>query len=308
MPIKKKQTTKYTSFLLFSLLILSLFFIACTKEKEILDKKKPALKVYTSLFAFEHFARILLPDSEIESLVPPGVDPHHFEPSLKDIQKLHNANIVIYIGNTDVDRWIDKIKDELIKKGIKVIRIQDSIQLKNYAFSREIDPHVWLDPIMSLDIVREIKDKAIELSPQQKDIILKNFTNFEKKLRELEISYRETLSNCTLKDIISTHEFLNYPSLRYDFKAHFIVHEPEEEASPKKIKILKDLAKKKSIEYIITEPEGEKIAKTLSQEAGLKVLNFNTYHTKTDKDYISAMKENLKVLATALKCELKNGK
>lgn len=295
-------------FLIFSLITLSLLLIACAKEREKSDNKQRALKVYTSVSAFAHFAKILLPDSEIESLVPPGVDPHHYEPSLKDIQKLHEANMIIYIGNTDMDRWLDKIKDELIKKGIKVIRLQDSLKLKNYYFSKEIDPHIWLDPIMSLDIVSAIKDKAIELSPYQKDIILKNFINFEKKLKELEKSYRETLSNCALKDLISTHEFLNYPSIRYDFKAHFIVHEPEEEASPKRIKILKDLAKKKSIEYIITEPEGEKIAKTLSQEAGLKVLNFNTYHTKTDKDYISAMKENLKVLATALKCELKNGK
>lgn len=299
---------KHLSFSLVFLIALTLILFACSKESEKKGKNIPSLKVYTSLFAFENFVKNLLPDAEVESLIPAGVDPHHFEPSLKDIQKLYSANMIIYLGDTDVDRWIDKVKDELTKKGIRVIRLQDSLSMKSYISSKELDPHVWLDPLLSIEILRLMKNNAIVLLPERKDFIEKNFSNYEEKLKEIDRAYRENLSNCAIKDVISTHEFLNYLSERYNFNSHFIVHEPEDEPSPKKVKKLKELIRKNRIDYILTEPEGEKIAETLSQETGVKPLNFNTYHRKTEKDYISVMKDNLKALSTALKCETKNAK
>ncbi len=119
----------------------------------------------------------------------------------------------------------------------------------------------------------------------------------------MEQVYRETLSGCKLQDIVSTHEFLNYLSARYGFNAYFIVHEPEQEPSPKHIKRIKELMKNKSIEYIISEPEGEKLARALSEETKAKILNFNTYHTKSNSDYIEVMKSNLNLLSIALQCK-----
>lgn len=299
---------KKRAFLAVFLIGLILVFSACSKEPQKEKEKISPLKVYTSLFASEHFIKNLLPDIDVESLIPPGVDPHHFEPSLKDIQKLYSANMIIYLGDTDVDRWIDKMRDELNQRGIRVIRLQDGLSIKSYKSSKERDPHVWLDPLLSLEMVKLMKDNLLTLLPDKRDLIEKNFSNYETKLKEIDIAYRENLSKCAIKDVISSHEFLNYLSERYNFTTHFIVHEPEDEPSPKKIKKLKEIIKKNHIEYVITEPEGEKIAKILSQEINVKPLNFNTYHTKTEKDYISVMKDNLQVLAKALKCETKNAK
>lgn len=300
-----EQRTVLFYFLFALFIVLTMSVVACSKIQEKSKNKKQTFKIYTSLFVLEHFAKILLPDAEVESLIPAGVDPHHFEPSLKDIQRLYNADMIIYLGDTDVDRWIDKIKDELIQKGVKVIRLQDSLSLKKYTSSDEIDPHVWLDPVLSMEIAKIIKEKASQLSPERKEVIERNFSNYEQKLIELDKAYKETLSNCALKDAISTHEFLNYLASRYGFNSYYIVHEPEDEPSPKKIKKLKDFMKQNSIEYIISEPEGEKIARALSQETGAKTLNFNTYHTSSKKDYLNVMKDNLKVLSIALKCAIK---
>lgn len=297
------------SFLLILLIItFGIIISGCSSEPAKKEKNGGTLKVYVSIYPFEYFARAILPDADIESLVPTGVDPHHFEPSLKDIQKLHTADIVIYIGDTDVDRWIDKVKPELTSRGVRVIRLQDNLRLMNYKSSKEIDPHIWLDPLLVLDASKEIKERALQISSVNSDKVIKNFQTLESKLKELDSMYRDTLSKCSLKDVVSTHEFLNYLAAKYGFKAHSIVHEPEDEPSPKKIKNLKELVKREKIEYIITEQEGERIAKALSQEAGVKVLGFNTYHTKTEKDYISVMTDNLNALATALKCETKRDK
>lgn len=302
-----KKTKNSVFFLLFIITILSLMITACAKESKKEEGQIKTIKVKTSLFALEHFVKTLLPEAEVESVIPSGVDPHHFEPSLKDIQKLYDSSLIIYIGDTDVDRWIDKIKDELINKGVKMLRLQDSLSLIKYSSSKEVDPHLWLDPVLSLEILRLIKQSAIEILPNKREFIEKNFVSYEQKLKELDKAYRDVLSKCRLKDAISSHEFLNYLGARYGFNSHFIVHEPEDEPSPKRIKVLKELVRKNSIEYIITEPEGEKISKTLSQETGAKPLSFNTYHTKTERDYLNVMRDNLKVLATALKCEIKNG-
>lgn len=288
---------------IFISILIALFTYSCTKKEEKVEKKTQPLKIYTSLYAFEHFSKVLLPDAEVESLIPSGVDPHHFEPSLKDIQKLYGGSLVIYIGDTDVDRWIDKLSKELIQRGVKVLRIQDKITIKPYSSSKELDPHIWLDPEIAGEIIKAIKDALIAIAPDKKAEIEKNFVVHEAKIKELAKVYQETLSNCQLKDIVTTHEFLNYLGFRYGLNVHYIVHEPDNEPSLKRVKQLKEIMRKNSIEYIVTEPEGERISKALSKETGAKLLNFNTFHTKTDRDYYTVMKDNLKVLAEALRCQ-----
>jgi len=277
-----------------------LVFTSCSQKPE-----KSSITVYTTVYPLQEFTKWIIPEAQVQGLIPAQADPHDFEPSLKDIQKLYSANMVIYLGNTDIDRWIEKIKDELSQKGVKVVRLQDYISFKKYSSGNELDPHVWLDPLMVLEIIKVIKEKAQELNPEKKDIYEKNFSSFSERLKEIDSAYKQALSKCSIKDVIVTHEFLNYPAEKYGFRAHFIVHEPEQEPSLKKIKELKDFMKKNSIEYIISEPEGERISRALSEETGAKALEFNTFHRAgtSQKDYFQVMKENLEVLKTALKCK-----
>ncbi|MDI6713610.1 MAG: zinc ABC transporter substrate-binding protein [Thermodesulfovibrio sp.] len=287
------------NFILFLIFIFSLLIsTSCSKKTE-----KADITIYTSLYPLEQFTKWIIPEANINRLIPQGVDPHYFEPSLKDIQKLYTAKMIIYLGNTDIDRWIDKIKNDLIQRGVKVIRLQDHINFKTYSSGNEIDPHVWLDPQLSIEILKIIRDVAKESFPDKREIYEKNFSRYLLKLKELDEAYRKNISNCNLKDVITTHEFLNYLSARYDFNAYFIVHEPDEEPSLKKIKKLKELIKKNSIKYIITEPEGEKIARVLSEETKVEILPFNTLHSGFDKDYFEIMYENLKILKKALICD-----
>ncbi len=303
-PLKTSKLSIFSIILIF----LCLISFACTREKPREEKITQPIKIYTSLFVFENLTKQLIPHGEIESLITKGVDPHNFEPSLKDIQKLYKANLVIYLGDTDVDRWIDKIKDELLQKGVKVLRLQDFLPMSPYKASKELDPHVWLDPVMTREIIKLIKDEIIALKPEEKNLVEKNYLLYKEKLENLDKKYREKLINCTLRDVISSHEFLNYLASRYNINTHFIVHEPEEEPSPKRIKFLKDFVKKNKIEYILTEPEGEKITQTLRAEVNLEPLIFNTYHNKNEKEYLSVMEENLQSLSKALKCKGNNEK
>lgn len=285
---------------LFFLFLIFIFIIfACSQTKQNSDK----IKIYTTIYPFEQFSQWLIPHAQIEVLIPEGADPHHFEPSMKDIQRFYTANMIIYIGDTDIDRWMDRIKNELTHKGVKVIRIQDYVTLKKYSSGNEFDPHLWLDPLSVIEILKVIKNAIQEISPDKRQIYEKNFQYYESKLRELDRAYKNRLSLCKKKDIIITHEFLNYTGARYGFNCHFIVHEPTEEPSLKKIKELKEFMKKNSIHCIVSEPEGERIARVLSEETRAKILKFNTFHKRTTKDYLEAMQENLKILSEALDCK-----
>lgn len=289
-----------TKNLIFSLFLIFFFIIfACSQKQQDSEKR---IKIYTTIYALEQFTRWLIPDARIHVLVPEGADPHHFEPSLKDIQSLYTADMIIYTGDTDIDRWMDRIKNEISRKGVKVIRIQDYVRLEKYSSGNEFDPHVWLDPLSVIEIMKVIKNELQEISPEKKQIYEKNFMNYKSKLYLLDLAYKHSLSSCKKSDVIITHEFLNYTGKRYGFNSHFIVHEPEEEPSVKEIKKLKDFMKKKSIHYIVSEVEGDRIARVLSEETGAKILQFNTFHRKSEKDYLEIMQENLKALVTAMDC------
>lgn len=199
--------------ILFLIFILSLLIpTSCSKKTEKLD-----ITIYTSLYPLEQFTKWIIPEANINRLITQGVDPHHFEPSLKDIQKLYTAKIIIYLGDTDIDRWIDKIKNDLIQREVKVIRLQDHINFKTYSSGKEIDPHVWLDPQLSIEILKIIRDVTKESFPDKSEIYEKNFSQYVSRLKKLDETYRENILNCNLKDVITTHDFFKLSKCKIRF-------------------------------------------------------------------------------------------
>ena len=50
----------------------------------------------------------------------------------------------------------------------------------------EFDPHVWISPILSIELATTIKDSLIEASPDKKDAFEQNFEELKKDLLELD--------------------------------------------------------------------------------------------------------------------------
>lgn len=287
-----------------SLFLAFLFIIGLTAcgSKTAVKPSKPV--VYASFYPIYDLASKIGGDKiTVKTIIPPGVEPHDWEPSTKDVAEMTKANVILYLG-LGMDSWIDKIKSSASKtvfyevsKGVEPIKAGNAI-----------NPHIWLSPKSSLAMAKNINEALQKTDSKNKDYYNKNYENLKNTLETLDKEYTDNLSKAKLKTFIVYHSAFDYIARDYGLKQESLVGMSDEaEASPARMAEVINLIKKENIKYIFTEPlTSPKPIETIAKETGIKVLPLNTIEglSKEDEakkaDYISLMKENLKNLKKAL--------
>lgn len=98
---------------------------------------------------------------DIETLIPIGVEPHDFEPTIQQIQNAESADMIVYNG-IGLEKWIDKINSKI---KIDASDGFNPITNNNTKIIGANDPHVWLDPILAMKEVENIRDALVKVDP-----------------------------------------------------------------------------------------------------------------------------------------------
>ena len=242
-------------------------------------------------------------------LVPPGIEPHDWEPSIQDLQLIQQADIII-INGVGFENWfedIEKLNLELAiidsSNGINIIKEIDVNQHENNYFDVSLaDPHIWLNPTLAKLQVKNIADGLIKLDPDNSVYYRDNSENYIKKLDTLDSKIRNELSNCN-KDFVAFHNAFTYFAKEYGLNQHTIVsNEPHSESTSKTLEKIISLAKEMKIQIIFTE-EGidKRTSEVIAKELGGKVLTLSPLEiSETSTTYIEKMEVNLVNLKEAL--------
>lgn len=85
------------------------FIFAFVVMLALVDTSFAQLKVVTTFSVIEDLVKNIGPSHlEITNLVPPGEDPHLFEPKPKDIEKVRSADI-IFANGFMFEPWLNKL-------------------------------------------------------------------------------------------------------------------------------------------------------------------------------------------------------
>ena len=264
------------------------------------------LVVISSFFPLDQFVRKIGGDFVQSSvLIPVGVEPHDFEPTIKQIQSLNSADVLVY-NDLGLENWIHKtnvINKINASKGINA----------TYSDKRKItpDPHVWLDPLLAKKQVENIRDGLMMIDPVHKDIYFENAKSLMNELDKLDKTIRSELESCKKRDFISFHNSFSYFALRYGVTQHSISGSaPEAEITPLRLTEIIDLARKLGISVIYSEELVDpRKALVISEEIpNGKVLTLSPIEgiTKNEQNmgigYLDKMNENIRNLAEGLEC------
>lgn len=87
------------------------------------------LKVVVTIYPVYDFAGNIGGDRiDLTCLVPPGAEPHEWEPSPRDLAELHKADVFIYCG-AGMEQWVAKTMQAINKPGITMIDAGKNIEL-----------------------------------------------------------------------------------------------------------------------------------------------------------------------------------
>jgi zinc transport system substrate-binding protein len=244
---------------------------------------------------------------DVKLLVPVGVEPHDWEPTIKDVQQMQKSDLII-INGIGFESWVDKL-NEMNYQGM-LVDTSDGIIIKNIdeEFSTQEhanksgDPHIWLNPVFAKIQVQNIADAFSNSDPKNKQYFQENAANYINKLDLLDLKIRNELSGCN-HDFIAFHHAFSYFADEYDLTQHTIIPSYASHAEPtaKTLENVINKAKQHNLKVIFTEETADpKTSQVIANEIGGKILVLSPLEIADDGTYISRMTENLNNLKEAL--------
>jgi len=213
------------------------------------------IKIVASFFPIYEFVKRVGGDKiDASVLIPVGAEPHDFDPTIQQIQNAQTAAAVVYNGAGMETTWINKVNPKFVIDSSKGLNLLSTNGPEIHA---PTDPHIWLDPILVIHQVENIRDGLIEVDPKNAIYYKNNAQSFIGQLKSLDVAIRGNLSssNCAKRDFIAFHNAFGYFAKEYGLKQHSI-HEgltPEGEILPQRLVEVVQLANKIGINVIYSE-------------------------------------------------------
>lgn len=308
------------------LLSLALLYCSACQKKGGGKTGGRKLQVITTLFPMYDFARTIAGDkAEVLMLLPPGVEPHGFEPKPEDILKVNRADLFIY-----TNRYMEPWAADLLKgagnsevlvvdagSGVKFLPATGGNAHAGNGEAEEahhhggMDPHIWLDLGNAQIMVDNIAGALARKDPANRDYYLGRAAAYKAQLAALDKRFQVELAGCATRRFISGgHYAFGYLAARYGlaYVAASAIS-ADAEPTPKKLAELVKLVKDNHLQYVFYEELlAPTVADTIARETGVRLLKLNGIHNVSKDElargvtFLSLMEQNLANLKVGLQC------
>ncbi|MGA3175079.1 MAG: zinc ABC transporter substrate-binding protein [Syntrophorhabdales bacterium] len=318
-----RKAAAFASCLLF---LASLALNACGR-KEAPGGEEKRLTVVTTLFPLYDFARnVGGRKADVSLLLPPGVEPHSFEPKPGNLLRLQKADIFVYTGDF-MEPWATVLIEGVQRPDLIVVDSSRGVALRSRLQAEgplgggkapggggpgtPIDPHIWLDLANAKIIVENILAAFVKKDPAGRAFYEKNAESYKSRLSELDERFRKGLASCRTRLFVhGGHYAFNYLAARYGL-TYISVYgpTPDREPSPRHLAEIVQEMKRRNIKYIFYEELlRPRMAQTIAQETGARLLPLNGGHNVTKEElergvsFISILERDLDNLKVGLQC------
>lgn len=244
--------------------------------------------------------------AEVTALVPPGVEPHDWEPSPRDVSLVQRASVVVHTG-TGLDAWAVRL---LAALPARTAVINGARGLSLLPQGPGVDPHVWLDPTLARAQAQTIADGLAQADPAGRPVYLENATALAARLDALDQAFAAGLRDCARREVVTTHAAFAYLTRRYQLtQVPIMGSAPEAEPSPADLAAIVQTARRLRVTHVFFEPlVSPRLAQTLAREIGATtraldpIEGVSREQAAAGAGYVELMQANLVALRLGLGC------
>jgi zinc transport system substrate-binding protein len=241
------------------------------------NSEKQERIITVSIAPFRYFVeKIAGDDFSVNVMVPPGSNPHIYEPYPGQINKLRKS--VAYISNGYLGfemTWLDRFYE--INSSMKKLRLGDKIDLIESDKAHEgrhsegADPHFWVSPKSALVMASSVMDLLCNLNPSGKSRYESNYDSLLQVIDKTDKEADSLLSGYHGRCFMIYHPNLAYLARDYGLKEIAVEFEGKE-PTPSKLKELIDLARTNNLKTIFVQKEYDsKNARAIAHEVGAEI-------------------------------------
>ncbi|MDA5561479.1 zinc ABC transporter substrate-binding protein [Exiguobacterium sp. MMG028] len=252
------------------------------------------LTVYASTFALKSMAEEIGGDRvNVEMVIPPGADPHTYEPTSKQMTQIADADLFLTIGH-DLEPYVESMEKSLEGQNVAFVKTAEDVTLLDatdtvhiheedghsedeHAHEEEghsedehaneeeahnedehdhgqYDPHVWLDPMNAVSMAEAVESAFSEEAPDYKDEFSERLSAFKDEADALDAELKAAVENGSKSELLVTHAAYGYLAERYGFDQLPIAGlTPSEEPSQQALKRIIEEARLHDLNYIAFE-------------------------------------------------------
>jgi len=244
--------------------------------------------------------------AEAQALVPPGVEPHDWEPSPRDVSLVQRAAVFVHTG-TGLDAWASRLVGGLGSR-TEVVDAARGLSLLSQGAS--VDPHVWLDPTLARAQAQTIAEGLTRADPAGAPVYRENAAKLTARLDALDRAFADGLRDCARRELVTSHAAFAYLARRYGLiQLPVMGIAPEAEPNPADLAAIVRTARERHVTHVFFEPlVSPRLAQTLEREIGATTLPLDPIEgvsreqAAADAGYVELMQANLATLRTGLGC------
>ncbi len=275
--------------------------ISSTVRNPYVDNNNPV--VVTSGYVPYTLVKQLAGDTvNVSMLLPPGAEPHAFEPTPGALVSLKQADAFIYTSQ-ELEPWVADLLPA-VGEQTRTLELAAALPVTQ-------DPHVWMNVPNTRVLAAKIAEILKEINPGSQLVYTENLQKFNAEIDALDQEFKTALSNCRTREVVHIGH-LAFKNLTDAYGLTLTAlsgtsHDGEHSA--KKLAQLTTQIKAQHLPAIFTEETlSSRLAETVAQETGAQVLPLYPVEHISKKDfnenvtYADLMRRNLESLKRGLQC------
>lgn len=226
---------------------------------------------------------------QVVTMLPPGADPHTFEPKPASLKEFAKATVYFSDGSGMDAAWLPRFKG--VNKNVNVISLSKGIAWMeedvhhhhegeghhdaHHDGGEEMDPHLWTSPVQMMQIAENVCEALIALDESHKDLYRKRANDLIFRLKKLDVELRQTINKLPPngRTFIVFHPAYGYFARDYGMK-QLTVEVAGKEPKPRDLANLIKTGKANNVHIVFVQLQfSKRAAATLAKELDAKILD-----------------------------------
>ncbi len=215
---------------------------------------------------------------EVQTLLPPGANPHTFEPTAKQVKKLAEASAYLTLGmpfEMAIAKRAGSLNPSLkvagMDQGIVKITGEAHDHEEGHACGVGGDPHIWLSPRLMCAMASNTVAALSQALPQQRAGLAEHLPAAVAEIQAADAVVRNKTGTLRVKTWVVYHPSWSYFAADYGLSLLVIEQDGKPPAARHLAEVI-GLAKAAGVNMVCAEPQYDKRpAQTLAQQLGARL-------------------------------------
>ena len=228
-------------------------------------------------------------------MIPPGSDPHTYEPSPHQLAEASRASVYLAVGKGLLPVE-DTLTGRLQAMNPSLIVVDTSSGIDYLGAGNSRDPHVWLSLKNAVIMVTNIEEAFTRTDPSHKQAYEEGAGDYIRRIEALDRTINDSFSGKVNRTIIASHPAWGYFARDYNLTI-IAIEEEGKEPTPKDLEALVERARESGVTVIFADAlENRRNAEVIAAEIGASIETVNPL----PRDYLAGMDRSAHLFARSL--------